>query len=188
MAAVAQAAGVAVPTVCKVFHTKAALVKRVYDVIVAGDDEPVPIRQRPEGQAPFTETDPRRSLAAFARLARLLSERLGPLLGVLAAGAASGDGELEALVGALEEERRTATGRIARHLADTGGLRPGLTERRAHDVLWLLTASEMHTRLVGQLGWSLDDYQEWLADSLARLLVDLDPEPRGRPASQVPAS
>src|SRR5687768_13857759 len=43
---VAAAAGVSVPAVEQAFGTKARLLKAAIDVAVAGDDEPVPVRDR----------------------------------------------------------------------------------------------------------------------------------------------
>ena len=48
---VADAAEVSVQTVYNVVGGKAALLKAVYDVTLAGDDEPVPIIERPEFRA-----------------------------------------------------------------------------------------------------------------------------------------
>ena len=50
-------------TVQKGFGTKAALAKAVYDVTLVGDDEPVPLRERPEFVAIAAEPDPARKLA-----------------------------------------------------------------------------------------------------------------------------
>lgn len=46
MPAIAAAAGVSVQSVYKAFGNKAALLKTVFDVAIAGDDEPVPMLQR----------------------------------------------------------------------------------------------------------------------------------------------
>src|SRR5829696_5416248 len=80
MSAVAQEAGVSTPTVYKVVGSKPALVKRVYDVTLVGDDEPVPFAERPEVRAAYAEEGPRRFLVAYAGLSRMLMERLGGLL------------------------------------------------------------------------------------------------------------
>ena len=48
------------------------------------------------------EPDPRRKLAGYAAIGRLLMERLGPLLGVLLEGAGAGDPELRELLATLE--------------------------------------------------------------------------------------
>ena len=47
LAEVAAAAGVSVQTLYNSIGSKATLLKAVYDVTLAGDDEPVPMRERP---------------------------------------------------------------------------------------------------------------------------------------------
>ena len=81
MAAVAGAAGVSVETVYKSFGTKAALAKKVWDVTLVGDDQPVPLARRPEFTAITAEPDPRRKLAAYAAVGRLLIRAAGPAAG-----------------------------------------------------------------------------------------------------------
>ena len=44
---VAEVAGVARPTVAAAFGSKPALLRQVLDEALAGDDEPVPVTQRP---------------------------------------------------------------------------------------------------------------------------------------------
>ena len=62
---VASAAGVSVETVYKAFSNKAGLVKAVFDVAMAGDDEPIPFLQREFVQRNMAEPDPRKKLAAY---------------------------------------------------------------------------------------------------------------------------
>ncbi|MGH8929048.1 MAG: TetR/AcrR family transcriptional regulator [Egibacteraceae bacterium] len=161
--AIARAAGVSVETIYKAFGTKAALVKEVYDVTLVGDDEPVPLTGRPEFQALMAERDPRRKLAHYAHIGRVIIERLGPLYSVLLAGARSGEEELRHLVATTDAERLAGTGALTRHLADAGSLRPGLSVERAHDILWTLTSVDVYRLLVTERGWPLDDYERWLA-------------------------
>ena len=67
---VAATAGVSVETVYKAFGGKAALLKRVYDVLLVGDEEQMPLRQRPEILAIATKPDPRDKNARYAGIAR----------------------------------------------------------------------------------------------------------------------
>ena len=180
MAGVAGAAGVSVESVYKAFGSKAALVKRVWDVTLVGDDQPVPLRERPEFQAMLAEPDPRRKVALYAKLGRLLVARLGPLLGVVLAGARAGDPELQALVATLDRERLVGTSGVVAHLAEAGALRPGLDVERARDILWTLIAPEVYSLLVVERGWSLDDYEAWLATTMADALLG--------PGSSTPAA
>jgi hypothetical protein len=60
---------------------------------------------------------------------------------------------------------------MAHHIATRFGLRPGVTEAEAADVLWALTSPEMADRFTRRRGWSLDRYEEWLARAMADALV-----------------
>jgi AcrR family transcriptional regulator len=171
LAQIASAAGVSVETVQKTFGTKAQLAKAVYDVTLIGDDEPVPLRDRPEIAAMIAETDPRRRLALYAALGRTLLARLGPLLNMVLPGAAAGEADLVDLVATIRTESMLgASGQVARLAAD-GDLRPGLSEDRACELLWWLIQPEQYQLLVGVRGWSLDRFQEWLATTSADLLI-----------------
>jgi hypothetical protein len=61
---------------------------------------------------------------------------------------------------------------LAGELAATGRLRRDLTEDRAADIIWSMNAPEFYLLLVGQRGWSPDDFADWLAEAWVRLLLD----------------
>ena len=61
--AIAAHAGVSAESIYKGFGTKAALAKAVFDLVIAGDDEPVPVAERPAMQAMRDEPDARRKRA-----------------------------------------------------------------------------------------------------------------------------
>jgi len=63
--AIAAAAGVSAESVYKNFGSKANVAKAVFDLVIAGDDEPVPIAQRPASQAMREEPDVRTKIALF---------------------------------------------------------------------------------------------------------------------------
>ena len=65
ISAVAQRAGVSAESVYKGFGTKAALAKAVFDFVIAGDDEPIPMAERPESRAIQQEPDVRRKLRLY---------------------------------------------------------------------------------------------------------------------------
>ena len=66
MPAVAAAAGVSVQSVYKAFGNKPALLKAVFDVAIAGDDEPVPVLQREALGRVRDEPDPTASCRCTA--------------------------------------------------------------------------------------------------------------------------
>jgi AcrR family transcriptional regulator len=168
---IAVRARVSPETVYKAFGTKAAVVKAVYDVTLAGDDEPVPLAERPEIQAIAAATDPREKIRLYAALARSLGQRLGPLLSRLRAAAHSGDRDLQSLMSTMDGERLTGTTAFVGHLAATGALRAGVTPERARDIVWAYISPELWDLFVGRRGWSPEEYESWLARALSEALL-----------------
>ena len=99
VAGLAEGAGVSVQTVYNAIGGKAAVVKALYDVRLAGDDEPVPMSQRPMFRR-ITEADSfPEGLARYATASRVIYERVGALVGVLLAEGPGGDSALGGLRG-----------------------------------------------------------------------------------------
>jgi AcrR family transcriptional regulator len=169
--AVAQAAGVSVQTVYNVLGGKAALLKAVYDVTLAGDDDPVPMGERPEFRAILEADTGRACLARYAALGRVLGERLTPLLTTLLSQAATGDPDLAAFAATIEGERAVGTRNAATHVARRFGLRAGLDVDAAADVLWALTSPDLADRLVRRRGWGWDRFEQWLGTTMADALL-----------------
>jgi hypothetical protein len=140
-------------------------------VTLVGDEDPIPLAQRPEIQEIIAEPDPRRKLAMYAALGRKLIERLGPLIQVLLLGAKAGDTELGEFAATTARERLIGVSGIVGHLDAVGALRPGLDVDRARDILWTLIAMEVYDLLVIERGWSLDEWEGWVAESSAALLL-----------------
>ena len=172
MREVAAHAAVSAETVQKTFRTKAALLKETYDVTLAGDDEPAPMSDRPEIQAILAATTPREKLARYAAVARVFGERTGPLLSKLLAGARSGDPDLADFRETVNKERLIGVTGIVGHLADTGGLRAGQSPEHARDIVWALISPELYDLLITDRGWTSDQYEQWLAQTLADALTE----------------
>jgi AcrR family transcriptional regulator len=173
MAGIAREAGVSVETVYKAFKTKAALVKEAYDVALAGDDQPIPLADRPEMLALVADPDPASKLRRYAAIGRGISVRIGPLVGVLLAGARSGgDPDLEAFAATIDRERLFGANALVTNLAEMGGLRSGLDPAHARDAVWALISPDLYRLLVGDRGWSHADYERWLGDTLVATLTE----------------
>jgi AcrR family transcriptional regulator len=169
--AIAGRAGVSVQTLYNVVGGKASLLKAVYDTMLAGDIEPIPIIERPAAVAMRASTNPRRFLAHYARMGREMYERVGPLLPILLGEGSSGDREVRAFIDTIENERAVGTAGVAALFHERFGLRAGLSVADAADVLWTLTAPDVVLRLVRRRGWSLDRFEAWQADMMAAALL-----------------
>jgi AcrR family transcriptional regulator len=167
---VASAAGVAVETVYSKFGSKVDLLLAALDVAVVGDAEPIPLSDRPEfaelGRGPTAA----RARAA-ARLIRQIHERTSGIGKALREGA-GGDPELAERLDELEVRRRVNVADGARLIAS----RPiSETER---DGLSAVTGMEVYGLLVERAGWSAERYEEWLVETVVRLLR---PDEKERP-------
>jgi AcrR family transcriptional regulator len=171
MAAVARAAAVSGQTVYNVFGSKAGLLKHVYDVTLVGDDEPVPFAERPEVQALYRTEDPAEFLHGYFAIGLVLLDRLGPLVHVVMAGAASGNADLVAHLETMARERLQGVTMVVRRLVALGPLRDGVDEAEARDVIWSLNSVEVWQLLVGQRGWSGERYVDWLGRTAAEALL-----------------
>jgi AcrR family transcriptional regulator len=172
VAMIAAAAGVSKQTVYNSCGAKPQLLKRLYDVRLVGDDEPVPFAERPEIRELVTLTDPRAVLIGYGRVGGLLTERLGPLLELILAGATSGDRDLLQHLETTDQERLQGSAGMAGRLGELKALRPGLTVERARDIIWTVNSVQTWMLLTRGRGWSQPEYANWVGQSLVDLLLD----------------
>jgi AcrR family transcriptional regulator len=168
--AVAEAAGVGRATVFAHFPTKSALLKTAYDVALVGDDEPIPLPERPESLAVRAERDPRRFLTGYAAIVTGLASRVSPIYEAIR-GAAHVDAEAAAVWQKVVAERRIGGGNIVASIADRGALRPDIDPERAADVVFALVDPGLYHLLVRGRHWTDDEFSRWLATALERELV-----------------
>ncbi len=173
LAAVAEEAGVSVHTIYGAFGSKVALLRKVVDAAVGGDDKDVGILERSGPQAMRQEIDQRRQLEMFAAGMAGQLERVGPIDAILRS-AATVDPEAAALREDIQlGQRRQAMRTVVGWVAARGPLRDGMGCEEAAAIVWTLTSPEVHTMLGTAWGWSSQRYVTWLADALiAGLLPD----------------
>jgi TetR/AcrR family transcriptional regulator, regulator of autoinduction and epiphytic fitness len=173
---IADQADVAWQTVYAVFGGKPAILAAVFDVAVAGDDEPVPVLERPFVQAISDAGDPRDKARIFARHLRDTGARIAPVLAVIES-AATTDPEIAGLWRGLQDQLLRGMTMAANGFRQQGALRPGLSVDRAADILWFYAGPWAYRGLVTGRGWTLDEYEAWLGDTLYTQLMDPRAEP-----------
>jgi TetR/AcrR family transcriptional regulator, regulator of autoinduction and epiphytic fitness len=173
---IADQADVAWQTVYAVFGDKPAILAAVFDVAVAGDDEPVPVPQRPFVRAIREASDPRDKARVCARHLREAGARMASVLSVIESAAAT-DPEIGRLWGKLQDQRLQGMTMAAHEFREQDALRPGLGAGRAADILWLYAGPWAYRCLVIDRGWSLDEYEAWIGDTLYAQLMNPQAEP-----------
>jgi AcrR family transcriptional regulator len=177
IATIAARAGVAVQTVYAAFGTKRAVLTEAIDVAIAGDDEPVPVDDRPWMLPVWQAADGPATLRAYASAVRLIQGRVAPLFRALDVAAAA-EPELHDLWEVSRQRRRLGAGGVVRAAAARSPLRAGLTIETAVDVVWALNGHELYLNLVEGCAWSPDRYTTWLGDLLVAQLFP-SPETTG---------
>src|SRR5690349_15244980 len=165
IAAIAAHAGVSAESIYKGFGTKAALAKAVFDLVIAGDDEPVPVAERPAMQAVRDEPDVCRKIAMFAEGLAQRQARSARVQ-ILIRDGRHVDDSLVPVWEKLNDEGLAGMTMFGSHLLDTGQLRDGLDLAEVRDVLWNYLAIDTYERLVLTQGWSLERYADWLTRAI----------------------
>ena len=158
---IATAAGVSVETVYATLGGKVALLTAALDGAVAGDDEPVPLAERPMFLA-LGEGDLAERTAAAAALITDIHVRTIGLQRALREGA-GGEPALADLLTTQEENRRASTGQgmalvLRRPIGD-----------RERDLFWAQTCPEVFDALVNRSGWSTEQYAAWVASLIEKI-------------------
>ena len=157
-------------TVYRLFSSKRGILKALLDVSIAGDDEAVPLADRPPVKALLADPDPGNKLADLVGVAARVNSRTAPVYRILVSAAAA-DEEAAALLDELTRQRQKGQGRIARSLARARALRPGLRERDAGDLIHALASPELYGLLVVDRGWPPERYEAWLTGTLIAQLL-----------------
>jgi TetR/AcrR family transcriptional regulator, regulator of autoinduction and epiphytic fitness len=170
ISAIAEEAGVAVPTVYASLRSKANILRAVVEMTVRGDDEAAPLASRADWQAIEDQQDPRELLAQFAHLHRQICDREAAVFAQLEA-AAGGDPEATQLLAEHDQLRYETQRRLARSLHRRKQLKPGLTAREAADVIWTLASERTFLALVRDRQWKAEHYERWVAEQLVAALL-----------------
>jgi AcrR family transcriptional regulator len=174
MPAIAATAGVALKTVYLAFGTKAGVLHALWDVRLGGDDQPIPIVDRPWYRQLLQADDPHTLLRTAARQSRQTKDRAGAVMHIVR-NAALTDPALADLWQRIETEFRTVLRGFAQRLDDLAALAPAIDVTTATDILWTLNHPDTWHLLVHSCGWTADRYEQWVGDTLlAQLLGHLD--------------
>lgn len=170
MASIATEAGVALKTVYLAFDTKAGLLRALWHLLLRGDEANEPVGEREWFRAVLEEPDPERALRLNVQNARRVRARASALLRAIH-GAAAADREVAALWERIQTEFYDNQRAVVEALDRKRALRPGLAAARATDILWTLNNPAVYWLLVDDRGWTDEQHEKWLADTLCSLLL-----------------
>ncbi len=165
IAEIARRAGVAASTVYALFSSKVGILRVLIKASLFG-----PHYQA--AQALLTNVaDPARLVEVTAHVARTIYESESRELGMLR-GASSLSPELRKLEAEFEVIRFEMQKERIERLFAHGLARPGLDIAKARRIMWMYTGRDIYRMLVHDSGWSPDEYQAWLAETLTAALME----------------
>lgn len=171
IAEIAEKAGVAAPTIYALYKSKEGILRTLMRTALFG----------PRFQEARTKldgvTDAVRLIALSAHVARAIYESESAELGLIRGTSAFSpalrktEQEFEAMRFEMQEER-------VRLLFAQAKQRNGLKLNEAQRILWMYTSRDVYRMLVHEGGWTPDQYQQWLSDTLLSALVNVGAEKR----------
>jgi AcrR family transcriptional regulator len=169
---IAAEAGVAVETIYRTAPGKPGLLAAAVETALAGglDNANLQVEQRPGIRRVIEEEGPVRKLQLYAATQPGVYGRAGGLLRVLDE-AATSIPDLAQLRERYAASRLEGMRQLAQQLAEQQTLRAGLSPQQAADILVTVCSRANYDSLVTERGWSPEDYQGWVADTLVRTLL-----------------
>ncbi len=160
--AISARAGVAVSTVYAVFRNKRGILQAIRERWHRESGQRDIYRQAME------QSDPKRRLELAAYATRRQWETGGAMMAIYQAAAAADPDAAAELSTALQGRRAFLTQFID---AMSEQLRPDLSSTRATALFTTLTQPTIYQELVGEEGWSPEEYEIWLAETLQQQLL-----------------
>ena len=108
-----------------------------------------------------------------------MKERVGGVFEVIRS-AAPVDSDSAELWARIETDFYENQRAIVEALRAARGLRRGLDVERATDILWSLNHPDVWLLFVGKRGWSADEFERWLRETLSAQLLAPRAAPRSR--------
>ncbi len=170
MQAIADAAGVHVQTIYLAFGTKSSVLAAAAAALVAGDEDP---DRHPAERAWSVEIqrepDPTTKIRRYVHHIRDVTARTIALFDMMRATAPS-EPEVATFLASAEDGRHEGPLQLFAPIAEAGRLAPGLTLDRAADIAYAV-ASPATFRALQERGWSDDEAESWLGDTLCDVLL-----------------
>src|ERR1700730_15134812 len=171
--AIAREAGVATATVYQAFGSKQAILAAGLDFTIAGDLEPVAVLDREWVRALRGEPNALRRLRLVIHNTTEIAARTAPIKEVMRDAAAIEPSIRDLIEQDNHGRYKTQQALVEIVLAESAG-HTGPRSPSAVDTFFTLVNSDVFRLFVGHLGWTIQEWREWLYQLLSRDLFERD--------------
>ena len=165
IAELAEKARVSASTVYALFKSKEGVLLALMEGVMFGDSYQSAARRLD------SVSDPVKQVAMTASIARAIYESESAELGLMR-GASAFSPALRKMEQTFENTRYKLQEERLKRLYSEGKARSGLAVGDARRLLWMYTSRDIYRMLVQEGGWSPDQYETWLSDTLLEALVE----------------
>lgn len=162
---IASVAGVSAPTLYALFQSKTGILKAVVERSFFNPRYAEIARQAEAAR------DPEEILRVTASISRVILDTERDEIGLMR-GVSVLSPELKAIETELEAVRYRIQEQRARFLVKRVPAARRLGLARVRDILWMYTGRDVYRMLVLERGWSSDEYEGWLAETLIKTLME----------------
>ncbi|WP_436162282.1 TetR/AcrR family transcriptional regulator [Mesorhizobium sp. LjRoot246] len=164
---IASGAGVSAPTLYALFQSKTGILRAVVERSFFGP------RYAEMAMQVENARDPEEILRITASISRVILDTEGEEIGLMR-GVSALSPELKAIETELETVRFKLQEARAKLLVESVTVARQLGLARVRDILWMYTGRDVYRMLVLERGWSSDEYESWLAETLIKALMRRD--------------
>ncbi|MDP1879316.1 MAG: TetR/AcrR family transcriptional regulator [Parachlamydiaceae bacterium] len=162
---IAQAAEVSIPTVYALFQSKRGVLRALMDEIFPLDQFDALVEKS------IQEKSPKLRLSISAKIARQMYDAERTQMDVFR-GAAVLAPEFKELEKEKEMRRFDRQKVTIQAMVEEKSLSKILSITKARDILWAFTGRDLYRMFVIEQGWTSDEYENWLTQSLIKTLID----------------
>lgn len=161
---IAEHAQVSAPSIYAIFKSKSGILRALIDTALPPEHRSALIHQAKE------EKSHAKRLGITAKISRELYDAEHAQIGSLQ-NASILDPLFKKLEIEREQRRYERLEESVKIMAEEHGFEKSLTTAKAHVILWAFTGRDFYRMLVIERGWSSDEYEEWLRDTLIKTLM-----------------
>jgi len=161
---IAHLADVSIPTVYGLFQSKRGILRALMDVALPKEKYDTLVEKV------YQEKSVKKRLMIAAQISRQLYDAERAQLDLFRGAEVLGP-EFKEFEKEREERRHKRLEKSIKLMAEEKVLSKELSLSKAHDIFWTFTGRDIYRMLVIEQGWTSEEYEQWLGQTLIKILI-----------------